>query len=227
MNVLIADDDPVTRRLLQTYLTKWGHEVVAATNGAEAWRLFEEGTFPLVVSDWMMPEVDGVELIRRLRARPRSGYVYAILLTAKTQKEDLVQGMEAGADDFLTKPFDRDELRARVRVAERLLQLQYTLAERERTSRDGAAPAGGDPFAESHRHLTALGRDVRAAVRLLQKYQEAQALLACGEARRAAEALRTGPETDLPSLLADLPRRVDQVLAALRPGGAAEDKAGS
>ena len=116
MKVLIADDDSVSRRLLQNQLQKWGYEVTAAQNGAEAWRLFDGGLFPMVITDWMMPELDGSGLIRRIRASQRPGYVYAILLTAKSQKADLVEGMEAGADDFLTKPFDRDELRVRLRA---------------------------------------------------------------------------------------------------------------
>lgn len=114
MKVLIADDEAISRRLLQGYLERWGHEVVMAQNGAEAWNLFMADEFSIVISDWTMPEMDGVELIRRIRACQRSGYVYTILLTAKSQKEDIVEGMEAGADDFVTKPFDRDELRVRV-----------------------------------------------------------------------------------------------------------------
>jgi DNA-binding response OmpR family regulator len=129
MNILIVDDEAVSRRLLQNYLQKWGHDVTVAENGAEAWRLFEAGSFPIVITDWEMPEVDGVELVRRIRAASasRPGYVYAILLTAKSQKEDLVQGMEAGADDFLTKPFDRDELRVRLRAGERIMLLEKEL----------------------------------------------------------------------------------------------------
>src|SRR5436190_22272095 len=117
MKVLIAEDDAISRRLLQSYLTRWEHEVAVAENGAQAWSLFETGEYPLVITDWMMPEMDGLELVRRIRAgdsersERRGGYSYVILLTAKSQKEDLVEGMEAGADDFLTKPFDRDELR--------------------------------------------------------------------------------------------------------------------
>jgi DNA-binding response OmpR family regulator len=105
VKILIADDEGVSRRLLQSYLQKWGHEVVVAQDGAEAWRLFESGDFPIVITDWLMPELDGVDLIRRIRNSPDRGYVYTILLSAKSQKEDLVTGMEAGADDFLTKPF--------------------------------------------------------------------------------------------------------------------------
>src|SRR5215510_12059807 len=123
MKVLIADDEAISRRLLQNYLEKWGHEVMVAQNGAEAWQLFERGEFPIVISDWMMPEMDGVELIRRIRASQRPGYVYAILVTSRSQKEDLVEGMEAGADDFITKPFDRDELRVRLRAGKRIIDL--------------------------------------------------------------------------------------------------------
>src|SRR4051794_32296557 len=98
MKILIADDDPVSGRLLQSYLQKWGYEVTAARDGAEAWRLFEDGPFPMVITDWMMPELDGPELIRRIRSARRPGYVFTMLLTAKSQKADLVAGMDAGAD---------------------------------------------------------------------------------------------------------------------------------
>jgi two-component system NtrC family sensor kinase len=127
MKVLIAEDEAISRRLLQSYLEKWGHEVVVARDGAEAWKLFEASEFPLVITDWMMPEMDGVELIRRIRATQRPGYVYTILLTAKSQKEDIVEGMEAGADDFVTKPFDRDELRVRLRAGQRIIELETAL----------------------------------------------------------------------------------------------------
>src|SRR5215510_6979432 len=127
MKVLIAEDEAMSRRLLQTYLERWGHEVVAAQNGAEAWNLFAAGEFSIVISDWIMPEMDGVELIRRIRACQRPAYVYSILVTSKSQKEDLVEGMEAGADDFVTKPFDRDELRVRLRAGQRILELETAL----------------------------------------------------------------------------------------------------
>jgi sigma-B regulation protein RsbU (phosphoserine phosphatase) len=127
MKVLIADDEAISRRLLQGYLERWGHEVVVAQNGAEAWDLFAAGDFPIVISDWVMPELDGVELIRRIRAHQRPGYVYTVLVTSKSQKEDLVEGMEAGADDFITKPFDRDELRVRLRAGKRIIELETAL----------------------------------------------------------------------------------------------------
>ncbi len=124
MRVLIVDDDLVSLRLLRGYLEKWGYEVVEAPNGAVAWSLFQDADFRLVIVDWMMPEVDGLELVRRIRSCEQPGYVYCILLTARSEKEDLVQGMDAGADDFLSKPFDRDELRVRLREGERIVRLE-------------------------------------------------------------------------------------------------------
>src|SRR3990172_5660018 len=144
MKVLIADDDPVSRKLLQSYLQKWGCEVTAAQDGGEAWSCFQRDEFPVVITDWMMPELDGVELVRRIRSAPRSGYVYVILLTAKGQKEDLVEAMDAGADDFLTKPFDRDELRVRLRAGERIVELEQQV----RGPKGGLAPAGKPPAPE-------------------------------------------------------------------------------
>jgi CheY-like chemotaxis protein len=129
MKVLIADDESISRRLLQNYLEKWGYQVVVAENGRRAWEIFQDGDFRMVISDWLMPEMDGLDLVRHIRARPSPNYVYAILVTVRAQKEDLVEAMEAGADDFICKPFDRDELRVRLREGERIIQLQQTLAD--------------------------------------------------------------------------------------------------
>ncbi|MBY0232061.1 MAG: SpoIIE family protein phosphatase [Gemmataceae bacterium] len=129
MRVLIADDDPVSRHLLLRTLEGWKYDVVAAKDGSEAWRLLQEGDFPLVVLDWSMPGLDGPELVRRLRALPRPGYVYTVLLAASSEKEEFVLGLEAGADDFLVKPLDREVLRVRLRSGERVLRLEQTLVE--------------------------------------------------------------------------------------------------
>jgi DNA-binding response OmpR family regulator len=139
MKVLIADDDGVSRKLLQGYLQKWGYDVTVAVDGAEAWRLFSEGDFPIVVTDWMMPEMDGPELIRKIRGSNCPHYVFTLLLTGRSQKEDVVEGMEAGADDFINKPFDRDELQVRLRAGERILELQRKLEEQNRALREAHA----------------------------------------------------------------------------------------
>jgi len=129
MRVLIAEDDRISRRLLQRHLEQWGHEVVTAENGVQAWQRFCEEEFPLVITDWMMPEMDGLDLINRIREKTGRGYVYVILLTAKKETGDIVRGMEAGADDFLSKPFDQDELRVRVSAGQRIIELEQRLAD--------------------------------------------------------------------------------------------------
>ena len=137
MKVLIAEDDPVSRRVLAAMLDKFGYEVVVAADGAEAWNALQSADTPnLAILDWMMPEIDGIELCRRVRATPTATPPYLILLTAKSGKEDVVAGLDAGANDYLTKPFDRAELRARVQVGAQVLELQAKLAERIRELED-------------------------------------------------------------------------------------------
>ena len=131
MKILIAEDDPVSRRVLEATLAKFGYEVVVAADGAEAWGELQRADAPtLAILDWMMPEIDGVELCRRVRSLPTTTPPYLILLTAKKEKGDVVTGLDAGANDYLTKPFDRAELRARVQVGAHVLDLQRKLAER-------------------------------------------------------------------------------------------------
>ena len=117
MKVLIAEDDPVSRRLLQAALVKWGYEVIVTTNGKEAWEVLQQPDAPsLLVLDWLMPETDGVEVCRQARDTPALKSAYIILLTSRTNKDDVVQGLEAGADDYVTKPFGAEELLARIRA---------------------------------------------------------------------------------------------------------------
>jgi sigma-B regulation protein RsbU (phosphoserine phosphatase) len=131
MKVLIAEDDTDSRQLLQIMLGKWGYEAVATRDGVEAWEaLRQEGAPQLALLDIMMPRMDGLEVCRRVRARRTPVPVYVIMLTAKTLPSEIVTGLEAGADDYLTKPFDSSELRARIQVGERILELQRNLAMR-------------------------------------------------------------------------------------------------
>jgi CheY-like chemotaxis protein len=133
MRVLIAEDDMISRRVLEATLIKCGHEVVVAGDGDAALAVLEGTDAPaLAILDWMMPGMDGVELCRRVRTLPTATPPYLILLTAKSSKEDIVTGLDAGANDYLTKPFDRAELRARVQVGARILELQGSLAARAR-----------------------------------------------------------------------------------------------
>lgn len=133
MNVLIAEDDSISRRLLQAALVRWGYEVVVTTDGQEAWKILQAPEPPsLLVLDWLMPHMDGIEICREIRRTENLKSAYIILLTSRGSKEDIVQGLEAGADDYVTKPFDHGELRARVQVGARVVSLQKDLAERVR-----------------------------------------------------------------------------------------------
>jgi sigma-B regulation protein RsbU (phosphoserine phosphatase) len=130
VKILLVDDDPVVRTVHSALLKAQGHEAVEAADGELAWRLVEEGGINFVVSDWMMPNLAGVDLCRRIRASILDRYVYVILCTSKGAKTDLIEGMDAGADDFLVKPTGRDELRVKVRAGERVLSLQQGLADK-------------------------------------------------------------------------------------------------
>jgi DNA-binding response OmpR family regulator len=131
MKILIAEDDPTSKLLLTRTLEKDGHEVVGAVDGISAWRLFQSESPNLVITDWMMPGMDGLELCRAIRASGRAEYPYIFILTALTGKGRFLQGMDAGADDYLTKPFDPDELAARLRVAMRILGLKQEVSRLE------------------------------------------------------------------------------------------------
>ena len=132
MRVLLAEDDALSRLMLQRDLSKLGYQVSVAGNGREAWDQFAAHRFPLVITDWMMPEMNGLDLIRRIRASPSDEYAYVILLTSRSEHVDLIDGMDAGADDFITKPFQSDELRVRLRAGRRVVDLEHALATRKR-----------------------------------------------------------------------------------------------
>jgi len=131
MKVLIAEDEKDSRELLSWLLQKLGYQVVTAANGREAWDTFRKGRFRIVISDVLMPEMDGLELCKNIRSHKQSKYTYIIIITALIGKKDYLEGMEAGADDFVTKPFEPDELKARLRVAERIISFQEAQAAAE------------------------------------------------------------------------------------------------
>jgi CheY-like chemotaxis protein len=137
---LVAEDDPIARHVLEVMLGKWGHTVCACTDGVEAWEILQEQDAPwLVILDWMMPHMDGIQVCQKLREMPRSQPAYVILLTARGRGEDIATGLRAGADDYIVKPFDREELHARVQVGIRVVELQRSLAERVRELEDALA----------------------------------------------------------------------------------------
>jgi diguanylate cyclase (GGDEF)-like protein len=130
VKVLIAEDDMVSRRLLEAMLTKWGYEVTVTRDGVEAWEVLQGvDAPPLAILDWMMPGMDGVEVCRKVRQRGQEPYIYLLLLTTKGRKENIIEGLDAGADDYLTKPFDPHELQVRLRTGMRIVTLQAEIIE--------------------------------------------------------------------------------------------------
>ena len=124
MKILIAEDDVVSRRLLESVLSRLGYEVISTENGRDAWSSFLVETPRIMITDWMMPFIDGPELCRKVRSDQRFRYTYIIMLTALAGRKFYLEGMNAGADDFLSKPFDMEELSVRLKAAERILDLQ-------------------------------------------------------------------------------------------------------
>src|SRR3954469_5712218 len=127
MRILVAEDERITRTSLLRQLESWGHEVAAAEDGQVAWELFTQTPFDLILTDWEMPNLSGLELIERVRKTPAATYTYVIMLTSRSDKSDLVRGIEAGADDFVAKPFDREELRVRLLAGVRIVNLERAL----------------------------------------------------------------------------------------------------
>ena len=133
MKILIAEDNMTTRRILETILVKWNYDVISVCDGNEAWeKLHEKDPPKLVILDWMMPGINGVEICRRFRQEDPVKPMYIILLTARDEKNDIVEGLGAGADDYIAKPFDKEELRARIDVGRRVVELQAALLEKEK-----------------------------------------------------------------------------------------------
>ena len=140
MRILIAEDDLVSRKMLEATLSRWGYEVMITCDGDSAWKALAAENAPrIAILDWMMPNLDGVDVIRRIRERPTGEPPYILLLTAKGNKEDVVSGLEAGADDYIIKPFDREELRARLQAGIRIVNLQAQLQARVRELEEAIA----------------------------------------------------------------------------------------
>lgn len=136
MKILIAEDDLVTSRVLEKRLSKWGYDVVVARDGDEAWEIIRNSDSPnMVILDWMMPVLDGLEVCRRIRTLEREPYIYIIFLTTRGQTGDIVEGLDAGADDYIVKPFDSHELEVRIRAGKRIIDLQVELIAARETLR--------------------------------------------------------------------------------------------
>ena len=234
MKVLVAEDSMMMRLLLTRHLQEWQFEVVEAANSAEAWQLFQQEPFSLVLTDWLMPEMNGLELIQRIREREWPGYVYIILLTAKSEKGDLVQAMETGADDFLAKPFDQGELRVRVREGQRIIRLEQKLAEQNRQLREaqaalvqserlagvGQLAAGmaheiNNPIAYVTNNLAVLKRDVLVLIKLLEKYAHSREVWAAVAPAMAEELRQEEEDCDLTWIIENTPHLLSTSLEGL------------
>ncbi len=167
MKILVADDNASVRRILEALLTAWGFKVTSAHDGREAWEILKKPDAPpLVILDWMMPEMDGIDICRSLRELPLPFPAYVILLTCRDQKEDIVAGLEAGADDYITKPFEAEELRARVQVGRRYVELQSALRERMTDLR-----RQGEELRRSNRALKLLNESNRILARSISEIE--------------------------------------------------------
>lgn len=162
MKILIAEDERATRARIVAGLQALGHELIETSNGEEAWDQIQRHEISVVISDWLMPEMDGETLVRQIRGRQEGNYIYVIVLTSRSEKEDIVAGMNAGADDFMTKPFHADELRARIRAGLRVVRLERALAEKNRR------------LSEAHRELShahqLMKDELEAAARIQRSY---------------------------------------------------------
>jgi two-component system cell cycle response regulator len=173
--ILIAEDSLVSRKLLEKTLVRAGYRVTSVENGKRAVELLKKQFFPIVLTDWMMPEMDGLELCRAIREDTDNGYVFIILLTAKDSKDDLVTGLGAGADDYLTKPVDHLELMARLKTAKRILELERSL---KRANEEIKALSETDPLTGSY-NRGYLNEHLPVEIKRARRYGRALSLCLC------------------------------------------------
>lgn len=182
MRILIAEDDQVSRLVLRKAVEHLGHECLVATDGAEAWKLFQEGPVDIVISDWMMPGLAGPELCSKVRQHAVAGYTYFILLTTLGDKQHFLAGMQAGADDYLIKPLDREDLQARLLAAARVTSLQRELAEKNiellRLNEALTASARTDPLTQLGNRLR-LREDLQTLQARFERYGQGYCAALC------------------------------------------------
>ena len=229
MKVLIVDDSEMVLKLLPGWFRKWDYEVALATNGAEAWQMFQNDPVPLVLTDWEMPELSGLELVQKIREADLPGYVYIVIMTGRDDKKDLVEAMDAGADDYIPKPVHPGELRVRIRQGERVIYLERRLADQNRRLREaqaalvqserlaslGQLAAGmaheiNNPISFVMNNLAVLKRDVTAALSVLDVVSEARGELCELLPQLADRVARRESECDLGWVRENLPILFDK-----------------
>ncbi len=173
--ILVAEDDPVSRKLLEKTLVKAGYKVVSVENGRKALEVFKETFFSIVLTDWMMPEMDGLELCRAIREDTSKGYVFIVLLTVKDSKDDIVSGLEAGADDYLTKPFNNAELIARIKTGIRILELERAL---KQANEENRVLAITDPLTKIYNRCY-LNQHLSEEIKRTRRYKRSLSLILC------------------------------------------------
>jgi diguanylate cyclase (GGDEF)-like protein len=182
MRVLIAEDDAVSRMILKLAVERFGHECLVAEDGSQAWDMYQHASLNVIISDRVMPGMDGIELCRRVRETPGMGYTYFIFLTALSEKEQLLSGIQVGADDYLIKPLDPDELRVRLLVASRITALHQLLAgqkaELERLNKELFDQGRRDPLTHLGNRLR-LMEDLVAVVSRAERYGERYCVVMC------------------------------------------------
>lgn len=176
MHILVVDDDPLTLHMVVYRLRQWGHEVISCTDGDTAWKMLETGSVPnLAILDWMMPGLNGPELCQRIRGRSDCPYMYIVMLTGRNNPEDLIAGLDAGADDYLTKPFHLGELDARLRAGKRIVDLQNELISARETLRIQAMQ---DPLTQILNHGAIIDTLLREIDRAHREHKPLSLILA-------------------------------------------------
>lgn len=224
MQVLVVEDDFVARGLLENMLVKLGYDCVLAENGQKAWELLQKNLVRIVITDWSMPEMDGLALCQKIRESLTSAYVYVILLTAKDGKSDTLKGFQAGIDDYILKPFDPEELRARIRAGERILQLEddFKMAQAQLLQSEKMASVGQLAAGVAHEINNPTGY-ISSNLKTLSDYQDDINALMQQYRKLKAMFQEIADKSDMPPSVADQAKHIADLEKELDIGFVMDD----